>query len=60
MDEIPGSIHLLLLFLKSAVQLSFILRQLQLEPQNFGLLGLEGKQEGGWEERGINQLLKVI
>lgn len=43
--EIPGSIHLLLLLLKPAVQLSFILRQLQLQPQNFGLLSLGEKED---------------
>lgn len=45
--EVPGSFCLFLLLLKSALQLSFSLRQLQLQPQHLGLLSLEGRKKRG-------------
>ena len=46
-DELPGSLGLLLLLLQSALQVSFSLRQLQLQPQHLGLLGL-GTNRDPW------------
>lgn len=45
--EVPGGFCLFLLLLKSALQLSFSLRQLQLQPQHLGLLSLEGRKKRG-------------
>lgn len=46
----PRSVDLFLLLLKSALQLSSGLGQLQLQPQNFGLLRLENRRKMESEE----------
>ncbi len=55
--EVPGSFCLFLLLLQSALQVSFSLRQLQLQPQHFGLLSLEGRQDGR-KKRGLGKKVK--